>query len=260
MNLIFFLGVAYNKYTAATSNGLRIFIHNSSFLPYLPEVIEVMPGTMTNIAIKRTFTYKYPYPYSECIDLSKFESELYNFFRKNNKTYRQRDCYDLCLQKIVIEKCNCYYLDHPKLVESAEPCIGLDQLICVAAQYEHFLNHSFKAECSIQCPLECDSQTFDFLISYSDFPSESYYNLYARDEIFVKNYFPNGGLSYKEFKKRSVGINIYYSQFNYRVITELQKITMIDLISNIGATLGLFLGIYLIGFCFNLWLIHLFFF
>jgi hypothetical protein len=244
LNLIFFLGVTYNKYTAASSNGLRIFIHNSSFFPYLPEVIEVMPGTMTNIGIKRTFTYKYPYPYSECIDLSEFESELYNFFKKTNKTYRQRDCFDLCLQKIVIEKCKCYYLDYPKLIDSAEPCIGLDQLICVADQYEHFLNHSFKAECSIQCPLECNSETFDFLISYSDFPSEAFYNLYASDKSFVKAYFPDGNVSYRVFKERSIGINIFYPQFNFWVITELQKITMIDLISNIGATLGLFLGLF----------------
>lgn len=152
LNLIFFLKLPKNKYAVSNSNGLKIFVHNSSFSPLSSEAIDVKPGTLTNIGIKRSFTYKYPYPYSECIDLSSFDSILYRYFIKNNKTYRQSDCFDLCFQKIIIDNCGCYYLNFPQLF-GASACLSLNELLCAADQYIKFIDQSIKKQCSILCPL-----------------------------------------------------------------------------------------------------------
>ena len=91
--MVFFLPISKNKYSAAHSNGLRIFVHNRSFTPLTSEGINVKSSTLTSIALKRTFTYKYPAPYSDCYDLSQFDSVLYSNFKQNNRTYRQSDCF-----------------------------------------------------------------------------------------------------------------------------------------------------------------------
>ena len=45
-----------------------------------------------------------------------------------------------------------------------------------------------------------------------------------------------------------VGFNIFYDSLSYKTIEESAKTGWIDLISNIGGTLGLFLGISLLSF------------
>ena len=45
------------------------------------------------------------------------------------------------------------------------------------------------------------------------------------------------------FKRKTIALNIYYPQLKYQVISELAKITIPDLLSGIGGTFGLFLGL-----------------
>ena len=90
--------------------------------------------------------------------------------------------------------------------------------------------------------LECDSVSYEFSLSNSDFPTSNLFDLFKNDEKIIEKYFDNEDITYEKFKQRALSINIYYPQFTYTVINELQKITIIDLFSNIGGTLGLFLG------------------
>ena len=139
-------------------------------------------------------------------------------------------------------------MDYARLF-NATACIKLDQLICAADQYKSFMEQSIKKKCSLLCPLECDSVTYDFSIYNSEFPTELLYNLFISDKEFVGKYFRNeSDISYEKFKERAIALNVYYPQFSYTVITELRKIPIIDLFSNIGGTLGLFLGISFLSF------------
>ena len=108
--------------------------------------LKVKLATLTNIAIKRTLIHKYPAPYSDCIDMNtSFSSILYKIILEKfpNRTYRQADCFDFCLQKNIIETCDCYYLEFPSMF-NVEPCLNTTQLICAASEYRHFLNIEVK--------------------------------------------------------------------------------------------------------------------
>ena len=84
---------------------------------------------------------------------------------------------------------------------------------------------------------------FDFFLSHSDFPTRSYYEIYKRDKTFVNKYFnKKENFTFDEIKQRAIAVNIYYPQLKYTEITELKKTSLIDLFSNIGGTIGLFLG------------------
>ena len=63
------------------------------------QFIDVKVGKETNIAIKRTYIYKYPAPYSKCDDLTLSKSVLYTYITHTlNQTFRQQDCLDLCFR------------------------------------------------------------------------------------------------------------------------------------------------------------------
>ena len=79
-----------------------VYIHNSSFKPSLSDGIFVDLGKLTSITVRRTFNQKYPYPYSECLDLTGYSSDLYDYIKNSNRTHRKTDCFELCIQQLVI--------------------------------------------------------------------------------------------------------------------------------------------------------------
>jgi hypothetical protein len=86
----------------------------------------------------------------------------------------------------------------------------------------------------------------DLFLSNSDFPTRILYNILKKDKNFTKKYFNNESsehISYENFKRRAIALNIYYPQLKFNVISELAKITIPDLLSGIGGTFGLFLGL-----------------
>lgn len=97
--------------------GMKVFVHNNSLQPrFFGEGVYVSAGQVSYIGVRRTFVQNEPEPYSQCIDLTSYSSELFDFITKtSNRVYRQKDCIDLCIQKYIIENCFCYYVlyDNP---------------------------------------------------------------------------------------------------------------------------------------------------
>ena len=232
----FLLNETKNKFIF--SEGLKIFIHNNSVEPSLAEGISIELSKSTLIAIERTQISKEPYPYSVCIDLKSFDSKFYRVILDSNMTYRQSDCLDLCLQEIIIANCNCYDLNYLKLDDS-KPCLNMTQLFCTSKMYASFRNKSLDDECLRKCPLECDSMSFDARLSSATFPTRYLFD--ALENVLFKN------SSFDDVKKRVVELKIYYSKLSYLSLTESPKTSIIDLFSNIGGTLGLYVGVSLLS-------------
>ena len=65
------------------SSGLKVHIHNQSSSA---EAVNVQMGKETNIGIKRTFSNKYPCPYSECVEVnSATMTENYRYIKYEQK-------------------------------------------------------------------------------------------------------------------------------------------------------------------------------
>ena len=58
----------------------------------------------------------------------------------------------MCLQMNIIENCECYYLNYPKLFD-AQPCLNTTQLLCAFEQYIKFIDENIKKKCESKCPL-----------------------------------------------------------------------------------------------------------
>lgn len=232
----FLLDETKNKFIF--SEGLKIFIHNNSVEPNLAEGISIELSKSTLIAIERTQISKEPYPYSDCIDLKSFDSKFYRVILDSNMTYRQSNCLDLCLQEIIISSCSCYDLNYLKLDDST-PCLTMTQFMCASKMYASFRNKNLDEECLRKCPLECDSMSFNTRLSSSTFPTKYLFD--ALGNVLFQN------ASFDDVKKRVLELKIYYSKLSYLSLTESPKTSIIDLFSNIGGTLGLYVGVSLLS-------------
>lgn len=60
--------------------------------------------------------------------------------------------------------------------------------------------------------------------------------------------FPGQTIDYDFVKKNFALVNIYYDEIKYTVMEESPAMEIIDLIANVGGTLGLFLGVSFLSF------------
>ena len=122
---------------------------------------------------------------------------------------------------------------------------------CVVKENRAF---NFEKECKI-CPLECDSIYFNTNSASRKFNSDV--NGYGNHETdytdAMKHIYNNTkniayNLGENSFINRVVHIFMYYEELKYTEVSEIPKMTLGDLISSIGGTLGLFLGVSLLSF------------
>ena len=119
-------------------------------------------------------------------------------------------------------------------IDGSSPCLDKEEHLCTVNQYNLFKKSNVDDSCSTLCPLECDSVEYNLLVSSANYPSFSSYLVYGK-------YFEN--MTFEELQKKSIAISIFYSDLSYIYIGESVKTLVIDLFSNIGGTLGLFVGV-----------------
>jgi hypothetical protein len=186
----------------------------------------ISAGTRNYLRIKRIYDTKLEYPYNDCLEnVSKFTNKKFiiDYMEKKNWQYTNKECIRLCenLKYLEESNCNCSLNnldDYPYKV-----CYNNDELkACYIKFIDHFNKKDIFQICSEYCPLECDS--FDYDISINSRAS--------------------GSLS----ADNTTGIYVFYEDLKYTLISQQPKMQFIDLISNIGGSLGLFVGISFISF------------
>ena len=215
------------------SLGLLIAIHNSSVNISIDDGFKVSTGVETNIAINRVYSFKLEKPYSECIlDVDNYYPELMvTYFKDDNKKiYSQEDCIEICFENITITKIGCYIPDYGKL-KLSKPCSSVDDANKIV-KLDDYAYNVYK-ECILKCPVQCDSLKYNYFISQAI--------LNNQDSLDVTSSKYNSSKA-KSYQNTNLSLNIYYDSFYYTVIEEVIKTELLDLISGIGGTIGLFIG------------------
>jgi hypothetical protein len=206
---------------------VKLFIQNYSTIfrrdhAYTYESGIYIPSGITFISFERDLVDRLPKPFNDCIeqDTQDYVSNLFQYFKQINKTYLQKDCFDLCVEEIIMKKCNC--------------TVGLgSSLNCFNNTnncFESFRNIKSKlpSTCLAKCPLECDSIDYKFTTNYAgSLPDQ--FNLFYNITTEESN--------------KIVYLSLYYSSLDYSLVKQIAKTQVFDLISNVGGTLGLFIGL-----------------
>ena len=111
-----------------------------------------------------------------------------------------------------------------------------------------FLNTDVNELCPNECPLECESVTYITSISMSDYPSTNYAERLIKNTRIQRKFDNRTNVTVEELRNNMLAINVYYGKLNYKSYQEFAKTQIVDLVSNIGGTIGLFLGVSFLSF------------
>jgi hypothetical protein len=216
---------------------LRIFVDNSSDYFNILQIYDIdnglmIPAGINHVQIERAIVKNLPEPFNKCVKQETNDeniSRMFNYFKKNNKTYAQKDCMNLCILDYAMKKCNCS-------VESSsfnfDKCSNDAAILnCFSKYYDNFLNRTISkppAICERECPLECDS--INYILNHNSF--------YATDK-FLEIYKDTTG----ESKDDLIYLFIYYPNKQYQLVTQIPRMQTFDLVSSVGGILGLFISV-----------------
>jgi len=220
-----------NVYDYAILNGLKLMIHNDSIDPGFyygisKRGISIAPGFNNEISIKKTFTNKLGEPYNDCIkdvkSIDSFDSDLFRYIiQSTNYSYRQTDCFDYCIGREINKQKN--------LTNKIDHWMNLLQYptnFTVDLYLKLIKNNIIGSKCVKECPEECDSISYDMFHSFSKLENNK--NIDDLNDCIYST--------------------IFYEKLSYTLIDQIPKTNALDLISNIGGNLGLFIGVSFLSF------------
>ena len=211
-------------------DGLAVWIHNKTSPPKIElgdgdgdDPISILPGFQTNLAIEKVVDHKLEEPYNDCIhNVSAFRKNktLIDFMLGNGQTYSQIKCMNSCFDLKYIENnpCNCKSARLGKVwLNCWENEENATLNSCTFEAKKLFFTRNLKEYCSEYCPLECDSISFTISIN-----------------TFKNLFFSDPDITY---------LKVYFRSLRYTYISQTPKMLFFDMLSNVGGTLGLFVGL-----------------
>jgi hypothetical protein len=204
---------------------LTVWIHNRASSPRIQfqnnhdDPVFVSSATSAYLAVEKTVDMKMGEPYNECLkNVTAFQRNktIIDYILKINESYSQAKCFQFCFDLTYIHQNPC---DCPNATIGniwLDCWINNEQKKISSCTYKfktEFFMHSLKQMCSEYCPLECDSTSY----SYS-----------------VRSYGSTDN---------STSLIVYLTSLKYTLITQHPQMYTFDLISSIGGTLGIFIGL-----------------
>jgi hypothetical protein len=190
-----------------------------------------LPTGSTIIGLDREFIEKLPYPYHDCVtrDTQEYISNLFQKFISNNWIYTQKDCIDLCVEEFIEKMCD-------QINKNKKKC---------RFEYWDESTKNIPRKCFLECPIECE------YISYKLIPFYAGAITNINEKIMLnairERKIPSVH-NVSTFLKNCIFISVHYNSLHYTMINQLPKMEIFDLVSNIGGTLGLFIGISFLSF------------
>lgn len=120
------------------------------------------------------------------------------------------------------------------------------------------MNEFRDEEASQECPLECLSTTFDTSISTLEYPTSQTYNMELNDYTYVMNYYayeydnyqtPKENLTLAQYQELFFKVDIYFPSLKVTEITQSPKTSPIDLLSQMGGSMDMFLSFSVFTLC-----------
>ncbi|CAI5439889.1 unnamed protein product [Caenorhabditis angaria] len=212
-------------------NGFRYYIHESNRDPELAsEGISVSPSRTVYSAIKKTTHNLLQLTrWGNCTDSWPLQ------YSSTNLPYTSIACRSLCLAQYFYEQCGCspftYNIDGQKPM-----CTPYQTITCMDSKMAQKLDQGLEfidlPNCT-ECHIECDSIKYESYNSYGDgFKKESLEWLRSMSNHSENHIIKNVAI-----------INIFFMEMFYTSYSQVQAMSLTEMLSDIGGNMGLFMGI-----------------
>lgn len=91
--------------------------------------------------------------------------------------------------------------------------------------------------CRPQCPPRCETDTFSYMLSFSNFPQSKYFEV---NRNFTSEFRTNH--TFATLKQSVLKLSMRYDELGYTLVEKVPKIPFESLIGTLGGTLGCFIG------------------
>ena len=168
---------------------------------------------------------------------------MYRLYYFSPYQYTQQSCLLQCLQRNLIQTCNCTDPEYFSLFADQLDCLSDFELNCSANVWSNF---DWK-QCLNECPLECNRTVYTLTASSVQYIADKYVYL-IKENRNLSSDFVTREVNADKASKSFVELSIFYDSLSYTYITESPKLDIISLIANIGGNLSLFMGISIFSF------------
>ncbi|CAF1010992.1 unnamed protein product [Brachionus calyciflorus] len=219
LNLLLNISVHDELKFLSPNYGAIVMIHNNTINPFVQEGITLSPKTESNIALTKSVFSSQPKPYSDCDgntdDPNAYNYELFKLIHKNGGGYSQFLCLGLCVQRSVVNKCNCSLATFPSFF-GAKACLSNVEEICMDNNIKIITGNTYISDvCYKECPLECEGMNFQKTVSINQFSNDNwieYLQAYDKnDSIYFNKSINSDDLA---------AVRIYYETISYTQIEE----------------------------------------
>uniref|UniRef100_A0A0K0CZQ5 Amiloride-sensitive sodium channel n=1 Tax=Angiostrongylus cantonensis TaxID=6313 RepID=A0A0K0CZQ5_ANGCA len=181
-------------------------------------------------------------PYGSCSDTFRPERYIYD------EHYSPEGCHRNCFQLKVLDECGCGDPRFPLPPDEKRYCSAksvtdrhcLSNLTSLSGGYHHV-----HLEC--ECRQPCTENVFETAYSAAAWPSVNF--KIGVDCPAVLNIFNDTEACTEYYRVNTAYIEIYYEQLNFETLRETAGYTMVNLFSDFGGNIGLWIGFSVITIC-----------
>ncbi|XP_060082503.1 amiloride-sensitive sodium channel subunit beta-2-like [Ylistrum balloti] len=231
--------------------GARLVIHQHGNFP-LPaeEGITLSPGYETSLGVRMTKISRLGQPYGTCLP-TEFFGKQQDGNHSTNIRYSSQACLLDCKETEIAAVCGC--LDgniHNELHtgylngagRSPYCAKSVDDFRCSTAVTKDFLTGNR----GCKCPNTCNETVYSRFFSGRLWPTDDYLDdlveLACSKYNTTQKRCPIFGLTKAKLRTNFLKINIYYEDLNFQYLKEEPEYELMNLLSDVGGSLGLFLG------------------
>ncbi|XP_041367862.1 amiloride-sensitive sodium channel subunit beta-like [Gigantopelta aegis] len=247
LELILFLETQEFLRGISRGNGIVVQVHQPRTWAF-PEDDGLYISTYqeTNIAMRMKNIQRLGSPFGHC-ETGHHYRTVYNI------TYTRQTCQSICHSKDMYARCNCYD-EKDEMIQVIENFTDEDfprcqtdkEIECQMALQRQWAIGSIKCD----CPNPCSENSYQRLLSSRNWPSDEYSLLLVesickeRSDSVCKEYTK---MDMRQLNLNFLKLNIFFEDLNYENITEVPSYEKSQFLSDIGGTIGLWIGLSLLS-------------
>ncbi|XP_070576037.1 uncharacterized protein [Ptychodera flava] len=200
------------------------------------EGFTIMPGTRTSIAVSEERIVRLGGLYGNCHKEEDGQNSLYGPFYR----YDVQSCKNLCLHSTIVDKCDCSQTIN---MDSVSPCSVLNKTQDLCQQLVTYLYRAGAISCG--CEKTCEDINYQLVPALSIWPSKVYLKHLLR-ALHSTNEKTRDINDLESASLNLANLAIYFDELTYQEIREEPAYPIQNLFSDIGGSLGLYIGLSII--------------
>ncbi|XP_025110808.1 amiloride-sensitive sodium channel subunit beta-like isoform X2 [Pomacea canaliculata] len=230
--------------------GLRVVLHPNSTRPNPSNGgFTVAAGSEVFVGLRMVNVSSQSAPYGSCDDGEEYR-------QKTGNVYTIEGCRDFCIKTAILRSCNCTPVqDDFAIVSNDSFCSTAEDYACMISFYVDYYNALNNGMDRCTCTKPCSESVYQAMITSRTWPL---FDQLKQLETFTcennpdspKCNYSNENFTFDTYELRRssfMRLQVYYERLNYEIVTEKPAYEIEKFLSDIGGTLGLWIGASMLG-------------